>query len=143
VGSALPLPPSLEWVIFRFGYIRGLGRGVWGLGFGVWLLGSKVLKGLNAGTSTLGLRVGGLGLGFEGFGVGIPIKGRWRTVQPNGIMALTKSSRALLNSYGNKWDVFNESCAWNGVRTGSWTGPPRGKRAPRIGISSTVFGVRA
>ena len=28
------------------------------------------------------------------------------------------------------------------VRTGSWTGPPRGKRAPRIGISSTVFGVR-
>ena len=29
------------------------------------------------------------------------------------------------------------------VRTGSWTGPPRGKRAPRIEISSTVFGVRA
>ena len=29
------------------------------------------------------------------------------------------------------------------VRTGSWTGPPRGKRAPRVGISSTVFGVRA
>ena len=24
------------------------------------------------------------------------------------------------------------------VRTGSWTGPPRGKRAPREGISSTV-----
>jgi len=30
-----------------------------------------------------------------------------------------------------------------GVRTGSWTGPPRGKRAPRVGISSPVFGVRA
>ena len=29
-----------------------------------------------------------------------------------------------------------------GVRTGSWTGPPRGERAPRLGISSTVFGVR-
>ena len=28
------------------------------------------------------------------------------------------------------------------VRTGSWTGPPLGKRAPRVGISSTVFGVR-
>ena len=28
------------------------------------------------------------------------------------------------------------------VRTGSWTGPPRGKTAPRVGISSTVFGVR-
>ena len=28
-------------------------------------------------------------------------------------------------------------------RTGSWTGPPRGERAPRVGISSTVFGVRA
>ena len=28
------------------------------------------------------------------------------------------------------------------VRTGSWTGPPREKRAPRVGISSTVFGVR-
>ena len=27
------------------------------------------------------------------------------------------------------------------VRTGSGTGPPRGKRAPRVGISSTVFGV--
>ena len=25
------------------------------------------------------------------------------------------------------------------VRTVSWTGPPRGKRAPRVGISSTVF----
>jgi len=30
-----------------------------------------------------------------------------------------------------------------GVRTGSWTGPPRGNRAPRVEISSTVFGVRA
>ena len=30
-----------------------------------------------------------------------------------------------------------------GVRTGSWTVPPRGKWAPRVGISSTVFGVRA
>jgi len=29
------------------------------------------------------------------------------------------------------------------VRPGSWTGPPRGKRAPRVGISSPVFGVRA
>ena len=29
------------------------------------------------------------------------------------------------------------------VRTGSWTGPSRGKGAPRVGISSTVFGVRA
>ena len=29
------------------------------------------------------------------------------------------------------------------MRAGSWMGPPRGKRAPRIGISSTVFGVRA
>ena len=29
------------------------------------------------------------------------------------------------------------------VRTGSWTGPPRGKKAPRVGMSSTVFGVRA
>ena len=29
------------------------------------------------------------------------------------------------------------------LRTGSWTGPPRGKRAPRVGISSTVFGVRS
>jgi len=27
------------------------------------------------------------------------------------------------------------------VRTGSWTGPPRGKGVPRVGISSTVFGV--
>ena len=27
------------------------------------------------------------------------------------------------------------------VRTGSWTGPPRGKRAPRVEISPTVFGV--
>jgi len=26
------------------------------------------------------------------------------------------------------------------VRTGSWTGPPRGKRAPRVGISATVSG---
>ena len=25
------------------------------------------------------------------------------------------------------------------VRTVSWTGPPRGKRAPRVGISSTVY----
>ena len=29
------------------------------------------------------------------------------------------------------------------VRTRSWTGPPREKKAPRVGISSTVFGVRA
>ena len=29
------------------------------------------------------------------------------------------------------------------VRTGAWTGPPRGERAPRVGISPTVFGVRA
>ena len=29
------------------------------------------------------------------------------------------------------------------VRTGSGMGPPRGKRAPRVGISSTVFGVMA
>ena len=29
------------------------------------------------------------------------------------------------------------------ARTGSWTGSPREKRAPRVGISSTVFGVRA
>ena len=29
------------------------------------------------------------------------------------------------------------------VRTGSWTGPPRGKGAPRVEISQTVFGVRA
>ena len=29
------------------------------------------------------------------------------------------------------------------VRTGSWTGPPRGKSALRVGISSTVCGVRA
>ena len=28
------------------------------------------------------------------------------------------------------------------VGTGSWTGPSRGKMAPRVGISSTVFGVR-
>jgi len=28
------------------------------------------------------------------------------------------------------------------VRTGSWKGPPRGKKAPRVGISSSVFGVR-
>ena len=28
------------------------------------------------------------------------------------------------------------------VRTGSWTGPPRGKKAPRVGITSTVSGVR-
>jgi len=28
------------------------------------------------------------------------------------------------------------------VRTGSWTGLPRWKRVPRVGISSTVFGVR-
>ena len=27
------------------------------------------------------------------------------------------------------------------VRTGSWTGPPEGERAPRVGIGSTVFGV--
>ena len=27
------------------------------------------------------------------------------------------------------------------VRTGSWTGPPRGKSAPRVGISSTVRSV--
>ena len=31
-----------------------------------------------------------------------------------------------------------------GVRTGSWTGPPRGGKGSKgIGISSTVFGVRA
>jgi len=29
------------------------------------------------------------------------------------------------------------------VRTGPWTGPPRGVRSTRVGISSTVFGVRA
>jgi len=29
------------------------------------------------------------------------------------------------------------------MRTGSWMGPPRGKRALRVGNSSTVFGVRA
>jgi len=29
-----------------------------------------------------------------------------------------------------------------GVGTGSWTGPPRGKRTPRVEISSTIFGVR-
>ena len=28
------------------------------------------------------------------------------------------------------------------MRAGSGTGPPRGKRAPRIGISSTVFRVK-
>ena len=28
------------------------------------------------------------------------------------------------------------------VRTGSWTGPPRGERAPRVGISSTVMAGR-
>ena len=26
------------------------------------------------------------------------------------------------------------------MRNGSWAGPPRGERAPRVGISSTVFG---
>ena len=30
----------------------------------------------------------------------------------------------------------------NDMRTGSWTGPPRGERAPKVGISPTVFGVR-
>ena len=29
------------------------------------------------------------------------------------------------------------------MRTGSWTGPPREERAPRVGNSLTVFGVRA
>ena len=29
------------------------------------------------------------------------------------------------------------------IRTGSWMGPPRGGRAPRVGIGSTEFGVRA
>ena len=29
------------------------------------------------------------------------------------------------------------------MRTGSWTGPLREKRAPRVEICSTVFGVRA
>ena len=29
------------------------------------------------------------------------------------------------------------------LRCISWTGPPRGKRTPRVGIGSTVFGVRA
>jgi len=38
--------------------------------------------------------------------------------------------------------VENLRCALEVVRTGSWTGPPRGERAPRTGISSTVFGVR-
>ena len=28
------------------------------------------------------------------------------------------------------------------MRTGSWTGPPRGQRSPRVGTSSTVFRVR-
>ena len=28
-----------------------------------------------------------------------------------------------------------------GVMIGSWTGPPREERAPRVGISSTVFGI--
>jgi len=31
---------------------------------------------------------------------------------------------------------------WRSVRTGSWTGPPRVRRVPRLEISSTVFGVR-
>ena len=30
-----------------------------------------------------------------------------------------------------------------GVRTGSWTGPPRGERAPRARMSSLIFGVKA
>jgi hypothetical protein len=30
-----------------------------------------------------------------------------------------------------------------GVKTRSWTGPPRGERAPRVGIKLTVFGERA
>jgi len=39
--------------------------------------------------------------------------------------------------------VLKRVCpAGSPVRTGSWTGPPRGERAPRVGISSTVFGVR-
>ena len=29
--------------------------------------------------------------------------------------------------------------ASSAARTGSWTGPPRGERASRVGISSTVF----
>ena len=28
------------------------------------------------------------------------------------------------------------------MRTGSWKGPPRGEKAPRVGTSSIVFGVR-
>ena len=32
---------------------------------------------------------------------------------------------------------------WKGARTGSWTGPPRGERAPRVGISSTVSTLEA
>jgi len=34
------------------------------------------------------------------------------------------------------WKVFT-------VKTGSWTGPPRENRAPKVGMSSTAFGVRA
>ena len=42
---------------------------------------------------------------------------------------------------GNCKRLFDPTLRAVGVRTGSWAGPPRGERAPRVGISSTVFGV--
>jgi hypothetical protein len=41
--------------------------------------------------------------------------------------------------------ICNKSChpRRESVRTGSWTSTPRGKSAPRVGVSSTVFGVEA
>ena len=43
---------------------------------------------------------------------------------------------------GSSWPSWPKASRHR-LRAGSWTGPPRGERAPRAGISSTVFGVRA
>jgi len=45
---------------------------------------------------------------------------------------------------GRRWWRWWWTGGWGWGHTSwtSWTGPPRGKRAPRVGISSTVFGVR-
>ena len=90
--------------------------------------------------------------------------GRWQTLTRAG-------TRRVDHSLNHDWGVFHRDasfwrrmdavrhsreegmlCSWCGlfnggagrlqaVRTRSWKGPPRGKRPPRVGIRSTVFGV--
>ena len=77
----------------------------------------------------VGFRVQGTGLGFRVQGSGFRVQGAVFRVQDVGFMV--PGSRVKGFRINRATQVLIRACLF--VRTGSWTGPPQGKRAPRVG----------